>query len=103
MRPIAGAGADRRLADRDHHAGRAPACGGTDALKREVQRIATRYGEVAVKIAYHHGQPLRGKPEYEDCKRLALDSGVPIHRIYEAARQALAERDLSLEPVEWLP
>lgn len=73
------------------------------ALKREVQRIATRYGEVAVKIAYHHGRPLRGKPEYEDCKRLALDSGVPIHRIYEAARQVLAERDLSLEPVEWLP
>ena len=73
------------------------------ALKREVQRIATRYGEVAVKIAYHHGRPLRGKPEYEDCKRLALDSSVPIHRIYEAARQVLAERDLSLEPVEWLP
>ncbi|QQS55019.1 MAG: nickel pincer cofactor biosynthesis protein LarC [Candidatus Competibacteraceae bacterium] len=73
------------------------------ALRREVRRIATHYGEIALKMAYHHGRPLRGKPEYEDCKRLALDNGVPIHRIYEAVRVALAARGLAPEPSEWLP
>ncbi|MDG4554141.1 MAG: nickel pincer cofactor biosynthesis protein LarC [Candidatus Competibacter sp.] len=73
------------------------------APKREAWRVATRYGEVAVKVAYHQGRPLHGKPEYEDCKRLALENGVPIHRIYEAARTALAARGLPPEAAERLP
>ena len=41
------------------------------ALVRETTTVETRYGAVAVKTARHHGRPLRCKPEYEDCKRLA--------------------------------
>ena len=59
------------------------------ALVREVLPVMTRYGEVAVKIAYFQGRPLRGKPEYEDCKRLALEHGVPLHLIYTEAQAAL--------------
>ncbi|MGB5064277.1 MAG: nickel pincer cofactor biosynthesis protein LarC [Candidatus Competibacter sp.] len=73
------------------------------ALRWEVRRIATSYGEVAVKVIYHQGRPLRGKPEYEDCKRLALDNGVPIHRIYETVRTVLAAQGLPPEPAERLP
>ncbi|TVR65026.1 MAG: nickel pincer cofactor biosynthesis protein LarC [Candidatus Competibacteraceae bacterium] len=65
------------------------------ALVRETTRVATRYGEVAVKVAHHRGQPLRGKPEYEDCRRLALEHRVPIHAVYAAVREVLAARDLA--------
>jgi len=58
------------------------------ALVREVLSVITRYGEVAVKIAYFQGRPLRGKPEYEDCKRLALEQGVPLQAVYADALTA---------------
>lgn len=64
------------------------------ALAREILSVATRYGAVAVKMAYFHGRPLRGKPEYEDCKRLALECGVPIHAVYTEAQAALTSHGL---------
>ncbi|MCB1775865.1 MAG: nickel pincer cofactor biosynthesis protein LarC [Candidatus Competibacteraceae bacterium] len=62
------------------------------ALAREIVQVMTPYGEVAIKLARHQGQTLRAKPEYEDCKRLALACGAPIHQVYEAARNALHDR-----------
>lgn len=59
------------------------------ALIREVLSVMTRYGEVAVKIAYFQGRLLRSKPEYEDCKRLALEQGIPLHAVYAEAQAAL--------------
>lgn len=70
------------------------------ALVRDTARIETRYGVVAIKTAYRHGRPLRSKPEYEDCKRLALEHGVPIHAIYTAVQAALVALGLPAEPVE---
>ena len=58
----------------------------------------TRYGEVTVKLAHRQGRPLRGKPEYEDCKRLALERRVPIHAVYAAVREALSSHELGPEP-----
>lgn len=63
-------------------------------LVRENARVVTRYGQVSVKIAHYQGRPLRGKPQYEDCKRLALERGVPIHAVYAAVREALATREM---------
>ncbi len=72
-------------------------------LIRETARVATRYGQVAVKIAQLRGRPLRGKPEYEDCKRLALERGVPIHAVYAAVREGLVSQDIPVESVESPP
>ncbi|MFZ1640884.1 MAG: nickel pincer cofactor biosynthesis protein LarC [Candidatus Contendobacter sp.] len=69
------------------------------ALARETLRVMTRYGEVTVKLAHHQGRPLRGKPEYEDCKRLALEHRVPIHAVYAAVRESLSSYELGPEPV----
>lgn len=68
------------------------------ALARELLHVTTRYGEVTVKVAHHQGRPLRGKPEYEDCKRLALERRVPIHAVYAAVREALSSHELGSEP-----
>lgn len=72
-------------------------------LVRETARVVTRYGQVAVKIAHLRGRPLRGKPEYEDCKRLALERGVPIHAVYAAVREGLVSRDIPVELTESPP
>lgn len=64
------------------------------ALIRENARVVTRYGQVSVKIAHYQGRPLRGKPEYEHCKRLALERGVPIHAVYAAVREALINHEI---------
>jgi len=67
------------------------------ALAREITQVETRYGTVAVKTALHHGRPLRCKPEYEDCKRLALEQGIPIHAIYAAVQTALSAQGLPVD------
>ncbi|MNI98070.1 hypothetical protein D3C73_1568400 [compost metagenome] len=51
-------------------------------LERDFIQVSTRYGEVTVKNTYFKGKLIRFKPEYEDCRRLALEFGVPIAAIY---------------------
>jgi uncharacterized protein (TIGR00299 family) protein len=61
--------------------------------ERVMDRVATAYGEIAVKRARLAGRPLAAAPEYEDCRRLALERGVPWLEVYRAALAALdAER-----------
>jgi uncharacterized protein (DUF111 family) len=50
-------------------------------LPREVKEVETKYGRVRVKVS---GE-MRFQPEYEDCKRIALERGVPIQEVYQEA------------------
>jgi TIGR00299 family protein len=52
-------------------------------LKRELAKVKTKYGEITVKNAYYNGKIIKSKPEYEDCKRIALDNNVNINEIYK--------------------
>jgi uncharacterized protein (TIGR00299 family) protein len=54
-------------------------------LRREFKAVNTPYGEVAIKIGKLDGQVIQSAPEYESCKRLADQTGVPLKTIYEAA------------------
>ncbi|MBI5968444.1 MAG: nickel pincer cofactor biosynthesis protein LarC [Deltaproteobacteria bacterium] len=54
---------------------------GRKKLAREIQEVETKYGRVRVKIS---GE-LRFQPEYDDCKRIALEKGVPIQEVYQEA------------------
>ena len=56
-------------------------------LERQVQTVATPYGEVNVKFSSIDGRR-RAAPEYEDCARLAQEHQVPLLSVYEAARAA---------------
>lgn len=57
-------------------------------LSREVLRVRTPYGEVPVKIAYFQGEVVTCSPEYEACRKLAAQKGVPLKRVYEEALHA---------------
>lgn len=52
-------------------------------LKREFSKIKTKYGEITVKNAYYNGKIIKSKPEYEECKKIALDNNVNINEIYK--------------------
>jgi hypothetical protein len=54
-------------------------------LQREFKSINTPYGQVSIKIGKLDGQIIQAAPEYESCKRLSDQTGVPIKKIYEAA------------------
>lgn len=54
---------------------------GRQALARESRIIETTYGPIRVKLALLDGRVLRAKPEYEDCRRISREQGVPIQEI----------------------
>jgi uncharacterized protein (TIGR00299 family) protein len=58
--------------------------------EREIAVVATPYGDVRVKRARFAGRPLAETPEFEDCRRLALEHSVPWREVHAAALLALA-------------
>jgi uncharacterized protein (TIGR00299 family) protein len=68
---------------------------GRHALSRSSQKVETPYGPVQVKIARWGPGHVKASPEYEDCRRLAEEQGVPLREVYRAAEGALAQ--ISLE------
>jgi uncharacterized protein (TIGR00299 family) protein len=64
-------------------------------LPRSRAEVETPYGKVAVKVAERPGGAETMSPEYESCRTLAEQAGVPLVEIYDAARRAWKERDES--------
>ncbi len=62
-----------------------------DMLKRESKLVNTVYGAVAVKTSFYKGKKVKAKPEYEDCKKLAIENGIDINKIYDAAYKLILE------------
>jgi uncharacterized protein (TIGR00299 family) protein len=59
-------------------------------LKREFQKIMTKYGPVTLKTAIYKGKKLKSKPEYEECVRLAKENNIPVHIIYQEINKLIA-------------
>lgn len=57
-----------------------------EILERKTVQIKTKYGNVRVKIGYYNGRIVSVSPEYEDCKKIAMEKGVAIKEIYEEAK-----------------
>ena len=62
-------------------------------LDREWETVETAWGAVRIKIGRFDGRVTCMSPEFEDCRRLADESGVPVLAVYEAARTAAAIRE----------
>ncbi len=58
-------------------------------IKREIVKVKTPLGEVALKLGRLDGQVIQAAPEFESCKRLAEAKNVPVKTIYEAATKEL--------------
>jgi hypothetical protein len=44
--------------------------------------LETAYGEVTVKRSFYNGKEVSAKPEYDECKRIAKESDIPIKVVY---------------------
>ncbi len=54
-------------------------------LPREIWEVTTPYGTVKVKVAKLGDEIVNIAPEYEDCRRLALEQRVPLKEVMAAA------------------
>ncbi len=53
-----------------------------DTLVRKFETLNTIYGEVSVKRSYYKGEEVTCKPEYDECKRIAIEKGIPVKEVY---------------------
>ena len=53
-----------------------------ETLAREFGKINTQYGEMTVKKSFYENVPVSFKPEYEECKRVAAENGIPVKEVY---------------------
>jgi uncharacterized protein (TIGR00299 family) protein len=58
-------------------------------LSRKVTSIDTPFGRVRIKSAFYGGRPLKSKPEYEDCLKIAKDNQMPISEVYNMVNELL--------------
>jgi len=57
-------------------------------LERVIETIDTEYGRVRIKVARDGARTLHFQPEYDDCARLAVESGAPLLEVQAAANAA---------------
>lgn len=60
-------------------------------LARETIKVETPFGEVRIKVAKLGDKVVNLSPEYEDCRRLAVENERPLKEVYAAA-EASARR-----------
>jgi len=54
-------------------------------LDRRWEEVVTEFGGIRIKIGERDGRVITASPEYEDCKRAAMEHGAPIRRVHETA------------------
>jgi uncharacterized protein (DUF111 family) len=59
-----------------------------ECLDRETQIVTTPFGQVRFKVARRNGEILNASPEFDDCVRLAAETGRPVKDIQAAAIKA---------------
>jgi hypothetical protein len=53
-----------------------------DTLTRKFDTMNTIYGEVSIKHSFLGEKEVSCKPEYEDCRRIANEKGIPVKEVY---------------------
>ncbi len=52
-----------------------------DTLSREFEIFKSTYGDVTIKRSFYKGSEVSCKPEYEDCRKIAEDRGIPVKEV----------------------
>jgi len=63
-----------------------------DTLVRKFETIPTIYGDLTIKRSYYNEKEVSCKPEYEDCKRIAIEKGIPVKEIYNNIMSVILNR-----------
>jgi pyridinium-3,5-bisthiocarboxylic acid mononucleotide nickel chelatase len=57
-------------------------------LPREWVNVGTEFGEVRIKVSRVNGRILHVAPEFEDCRKLAVEKNVPLQRVIAEAMRS---------------
>lgn len=57
------------------------------ALPREWVKVATAFGDVRMKVSRVNGRILHVAPEYDDCRKLAVERNIPLQQVMDEARR----------------
>lgn len=64
-------------------------------MSRELVKVNTQFGDVRVKVA-SMGDIMKFAPEYEDCRNIAIKTGLPINKIYEIVNEKYRQEGSSV-------
>lgn len=53
-----------------------------DTLVRKLESVETEFGTVRIKRSFYKEKEVSVKPEYEDCKKIALERNLPVKEVY---------------------
>jgi uncharacterized protein (TIGR00299 family) protein len=59
-----------------------------ERLEREIRTVETSVGPVKFKIASRDGRVVNASPEFDDCARIASESGLPVKEVQALAHKA---------------
>jgi hypothetical protein len=68
-------------------------------LERNFITARTRFGEISCKVATQGGELVNVMPEYEECKRVAIEQRVPLKTVMEEARARAFDSGLTEKEV----
>jgi pyridinium-3,5-bisthiocarboxylic acid mononucleotide nickel chelatase len=63
-----------------------------DTLVRVLETIDTEFGKVNIKRSFLGDMEVSSKPEYDDCRRIASDEGIPLKEVYSRIMAILTEK-----------
>lgn len=63
-----------------------------ECLDRETMSVDTPLGRVRIKVARRDGRVLNAAPEFDDCVRIAGETGTPVKDVQAAAMKAFLDR-----------
>jgi len=64
-----------------------------DTLVRKFETIKTTYGEIKIKRSFLKEKEVSVKPEYDDCRKIASDTGIPLKEIYNKIMFEISKND----------
>ncbi|MFZ9856201.1 MAG: nickel pincer cofactor biosynthesis protein LarC [Limisphaerales bacterium] len=58
-------------------------------LRREMIRVRTEFGEIPVKLGWLDGERVQAAPEFDACRDKAVQAGVAVRQVFDAALRAI--------------
>ncbi len=65
---------------------------------REIRSVETRLGTAAVKLKILDGETVAVSPEYEDCRRIAAETGLPLGQVFRSVQRSAEDQLLTPKP-----
>ena len=61
-------------------------------LERKSFLLETRWGKVRIKSSFYNGKLIHQKPEYDDCKKISLEKGMTMEKVFREIDSLLKKR-----------